>query len=341
MLAQVPGRVGDVPTQPARSSFGRGVSRGEDVGADVDDPLGEVGVCLDGRWHGQQGGDALSPEVQALIHRPAARAGRKVKLRLPCLAPARQAERVAGDEAVAVRASRPDDLGELRAAGGEDPLDVAFDDPRRDAEVLGDRVAGEAVAVQHGDFAFALVEAVEDRERDGVELGALLTLDQNFVRRRRSRVVGLELAGAVVDEHLAFEPVAHVVDGGIGRAQQPLVDLAHRLSATGALGLDTGLLEGLLDLLARGAALGRGDLRAELRGAAPAGDLLEQRSGSLRARWDSDVDCHTPTRGPRRSFGPPFLKLGQSDDRRPVAGLGTHALKPLAGHVPSAVTVGS
>ena len=282
-----------------------------------------------------------APQIQALVHRAAARAGGEVKLCSPRLAPGREAERVARHELVPVRTSAADDPGQLLAAGGQDSLDVALDDASGDPQVPGDLIAGEPVAVEHRDPALALVEALEDRERELVQLGSFLALDQDLVRRRQRWVDGLKLLGGVVDEDLSLEAIAHVVDRRVGRLQQPLVDLAHRLPAARPAGFQARLLKGLLDLLARGAALDRGDLPSQLGATAPARDLREQCSGSLGARRNANVDRHATTRGRGDDFGPHLFNRGQIADTRPVRGLDTHRVEPPAPHVRSGTTLGS
>ncbi|MGZ6596232.1 MAG: hypothetical protein ACXVFH_12825 [Solirubrobacteraceae bacterium] len=163
-------------------------------------------------------------------------------------------------------------------------------------------------------FSLALVEALEDRERHFVHLCSFLALDQDLVGRRQRWVDGLKLLGAVVDEDLSLEAIAHVVDRRVGRLQKPLVDLAHRLTAARPAGLEAGLLEGLLDLLARGAALGRGDLPSQLVATPPARDLREQCSGSLGARRNANVDRHITTRGRGNAFGPHHFNRCQIAD---------------------------
>jgi hypothetical protein len=88
-----------------------------------------------------------------------------VKLCSPRVAPARQPERVARHELVSIRTAGTDHPGELLAAGRQDPLHVALDDPSADAEVPGDVVARQAMAVEDRNLAPALVEPVEDRKR--------------------------------------------------------------------------------------------------------------------------------------------------------------------------------
>ena len=183
VLAQVRDRISGVPAYPRWPGVRR--RRGQHVGPGMDHALRDVRVSFHRDRRREERGDPFPPSVEPLEHPAAPWARGEVKLRAPCLAAGREPEGVARDQLVSVGAAATGNPGELLAAGRQDPLDVALDDPRGDPELAGDLVACHTVAVQQRDLARALIQALEDRERELVQLGSLLALDHELVRRRQ------------------------------------------------------------------------------------------------------------------------------------------------------------
>ena len=140
------------------------------------------------------------------------------------------------------------------------------------------------MAVQHRDLPLALGQALQQREREPVDLGPVLALDQHLDGRRERAVGRLDRRVRHVDGDLALHALAHLAELAVRRRAQPDVDLAHRLPGAPARGASARLLKRLLDLLARRAAVPRRHRRAQLLSAPAAGDLLEQCARRLRAR---------------------------------------------------------
>ncbi|HEX8745160.1 MAG TPA: hypothetical protein VF712_18690 [Thermoleophilaceae bacterium] len=151
---------------------------------------------------------------------------------------------------------------ELGPADSHDALELALYRARRHAEVLGYLGPAAVARVERGNVTLALGEPVDHRARDSRQLLLILPFDQLLDRaicriwdrlERPERVAGWDLE-ARTSEHVAELAVR-------GRAQ-PGKDLTLRLSATPILGEEAGLLEGVIDLLARGGRMPGGDLGA-------------------------------------------------------------------------------
>jgi hypothetical protein len=97
----------------------------------VDHALDHVRVRLGQRRNRQQSGDLLAPQVQALVQRGAATAGRQVKLRLPCFARAREPESEPSDKALAVATAIAGKPQQLTTTRGENVLERPLHRPRR------------------------------------------------------------------------------------------------------------------------------------------------------------------------------------------------------------------
>lgn len=122
----------------------------------------------------------------------------------------------------------------------------------------------------------------------------IFTLDQ--LLDRTVRLVGdrLKRPECVSRRHLEPSASEHVAELAVGRRAQPGKDLAFGLPATPLLSEEAGLLEGILDLLARGGRVPGGDLGAQLRGEVPCGDPGEQRPRVHGAGYLSIPLAHYP-----------------------------------------------
>ena len=110
-------------------------ARGRFAGA-LQRPVDEAGTGGFDRGDRDQRGDPLAPDVEALVEQRALRAARQVDLRLARLARAGEPERQPRDERLAGRAAVPGQVHELGAPDGHDPLELALDRARREAEVV-------------------------------------------------------------------------------------------------------------------------------------------------------------------------------------------------------------